>query len=561
MIFNLIDQMMNASTEIKSLKQQLRQADDLECVLDGTNTILYKISGNRFSYPLQFITILNNNTTRYILYILSLVILKLISAFISTLISQLIFDVCSVIITMTILLECNFYIFAKALVTFDVYYKTINILIASIAYSIDCNFFISYYSDGLSLPISFAKSVSSVQIFQATLLILIIANLDGYHAHRYIRIIAIVITSMWLLYYRFLWIFQFESSNAIGYIFGRSFHWHTLGSACMTGGLAFLFVQLYNVIRHSSKLNIIQTLVLFDQIKNDNIDNNINKTPGYESKYFLIINSNDAVYNHLCNICTCKNCIDSNSCSETFKNRLFSTKVFWFCAVYALSYCTITAITESSISCDIFIVLLVILHFVEIIPMLNMNAQLFRFVASNFVFYWKLGDVLIWRITVEFIQYSNKIYIWTPGRASNLAEAYALAIGFGTSTIMAVVIISSIQTFAFVDSWKYKRLALNLSILMAVSYFMLQGIYLFRSEYDYVIDINIMQISCRTLGVGKAIDISLFFLSQLYGNVKFGYNCIFVTGYVERKWKNISKYDIGSSIQFTQHAEMPLIAQ
>ena len=50
----------------------------------------------------------------------------------------------------------------------------------------------------------------------------------------------------------------------------------------------------------------------------------------------------------------------------------------------------------------------------------------------------------------------------------------------------------------------------------------------------------LLGLSLNTLLIEKSIDLSIFFLSQLYTNIKYGSKGIAVTGYINKNWKHVN---------------------
>ena len=559
---------------------------DLEIILDEKRTILYKITDGRYTYAFGTNSFLRNNTKRYIFYVVTLLILQGILLFATTVASEIIFSCLELIVFVVSLLECNFVIFKQSLKTFSIYYKTINILIALIAYNIDYDYFKDRYSDNPSL--SLIKIAAIVSISKTLLLIFIVSVLDGYCIHKLVRIAAIVISVVYLVYYYYFLVYiQFESFQAIGYIFGHEFHWHTLATTCMASALIFLLTQCWNIIRKPSKLSIIPTLILFKtrhynfnavgsdldetesesneiEVVSNRVETDLDSSArvsdifidwgNIDSIYQIYINPKQTIYNYVCR------------CSKTQKSMqscLFSTQTFFICAVYAISYVIFTVAIDFEIDGNIFLFLMFCLEISILLPALSLNVQIFKFAASKFVFWWKTLDAFIFYIAYQIIEYTSHSYEWSMKYTSSKAQCWIIAI-VGFITIMsAVMAISSAQ--AFIYSLRFKMLVSNLLILSAIIYFLYHSVTYFVSNDDYIINVNLFNInkndkfviglSCRTLVVDKSIDCSIFFLSQLYTNVRIGFKGIQVTGFVERRWNRIKPYRFSSNVKTFQSVD------
>ena len=84
----------------------------------------------------------------------------------------------------------------------------------------------------------------------------------------------------------------------------------------------------------------------------------------------------------------------------------------------------------------------------------------------------------------------------------------------------------------------------NLSIIAVIVYFIINAILYFVHNLDYNININFdnnktkIILSCRTIYTERAIDLSIFLISQLYSNIRYGLNGIEIIGYVNIIWCN-----------------------
>ena len=242
--------------------------------------MVFSICG-KFSYPLDYLT---NKNIRYICYAFLIIIMEIIAALdvihnVAPLeISVLIFEL---MIFIFLLLECNLSIFKQSLVTFNVYYKTINVLISIIAYAIDYNNYKDYYNYNSKYANDYLYIIFVLSTIKNTSKMLIISILDGYHIHGYMRTIGIIIYFLYLCYY-YYYISYFtndlESINAIGNIFGYPFSWHTIAISCMNNAIIFLLSQMYLTIRKPLKLVFIPILIKFKFTQERSLTNRVSIT-------------------------------------------------------------------------------------------------------------------------------------------------------------------------------------------------------------------------------------------------------------------------------------------
>ena len=261
---------------------------DLELVLFENDSLWNSISCGKFSQPLFWIPIpcLQNNNIRYCVYFVFLFTLEIMTSFTNSVMIHLIAQICAISMFTMALLECNICIFKQSLVTFNVYYKTINILIALIAYQMDYGFFKEQFSsNGVynnSLVICYLGAIFSV--VKSTLNMFIISLSDGYCVHQNVRIFIIIIYAMYLCYfYYFVVYFRFTSLDVIGYVFGYSFHWQTIAISTMNSAIIFLLSQTFGAIIRPNKLLFMQTFIAFKKTDRASKQNEISINGGIES--------------------------------------------------------------------------------------------------------------------------------------------------------------------------------------------------------------------------------------------------------------------------------------
>lgn len=204
-----------------------------------------------------------------------------------------------------------------------------------------------------------------------------------------------------------------------------------------------------------------------------------------------------------------------------------------------------SVIVNGQINGYVCIVLFIIQQMTVIVAMLGLNTQIFKFIAQKLVFWWKLLNTCVVNICIAIISSHNHNDYWNLENTT-ITQCYVIAILNGLVALTAVICISSIQ--AFINSTKHAKIVSNLIILLPIVWSIGNFISYFTNQNnEYVINISIghestIKLSLRTVIMGKSIDLSIFFLSQLYTNTISGLKGIQVTGYVSKKWKRINKY-------------------
>ena len=539
--------------------KKILQESNLEIILDEKETILYKITNGRYTLPLGVHSFFGNNNKRFISYCVILLILQGIVTFNTIVTVEIALGASQLIILTLGFLECNWVIFKQSLLTFTIYYKTINVVISMIAYNIDYKSFAEGYSNNAS-P-SLVKIAAIMFVLKAFLLVFIISVLDGYCLHKFVRISLIVITLLYLVirYYILEYIYKkFESMQAIGEIFGHDFHWHTLATSCMTNTFIFLLAQCWNIIRNPSKLNIIPALIVFKRksIEQGSINTDldcvrISVMNGYDSDdddlqdsiYQIYVNPNRTIFDYICNCCSAQ-----EKSSRQIKSCLHSSQLFWVCGIYGTFYLICTRATHYAIDGNILLIMRICLQLVLLVFVLGLNVQVVKFVTSGFVFWWQILDALVWDIAIEMIDYTSDSNSWNRKYVSSKAQAWATATISCVVVLTVVMVISALQALILQDlgrsTLQYKKFILNLLVLCPIIYFLSDAVGCFLSRDDYIIDINVLHVSvklsCSTLVIEKSVDCSIFFLSQLYTTVRTGFDGIQVTGFVQRKWYRVN---------------------
>lgn len=292
----------------------------LEIELDERKTICNILCGGKFSYPFDWIRQLTSNNFRYCVYLSLLATTQIVQYLANGVYAlSITLAICTteLVVLIIILFECNLFIFQQSLKTFGVYCKTVNILIAMIAYHIDYNFFDTYY-DFDNLPLLYLIGI--VAIFKNTLAMFIISIIDGYCVDKRVCIFVI---SIYLLYfcYTYYYVINFEcaSLDKVGSIFNCSFHWHTIATTCMNSAIIFLLSQVYSHIRKPSKLVFIPSLIVFKITQRKSKINRIIQDMNCEDCVYTLSESQSTVnYDYDINI--------NNGCLESTPYKLCINK-------------------------------------------------------------------------------------------------------------------------------------------------------------------------------------------------------------------------------------------
>ena len=247
---------------------------------------------------------------------------------------------------------------------------------------------------------------------------------------------------------------------------------------------------------------------------------------------------------------------DNYSCNCLLKlnkyinKYLFSKQFFWIGAAYVSIYLISRMIVSDRIHGVLYIILLCLVLFVMIIMFLSFNLQIFTFISNTLIFWWKFFDACVMFFCGEYIDYSNKNYIFSLEYAT-LTQAYIVAIVSGVTTVFTVIIVSSMNAFVIFDNNVQKsrisKILSSLGIIMACLYTINYGLTYFEDpDSDFIINLNMngsdVHVSARSITIEKSIDLTIFFISQLYYFIQFGFQGILLTGHIEKKWKKRKYY-------------------
>ena len=184
------------------------------------------------------------------------------------------------------------------------------------------------------------------------------------------------------------------------------------------------------------------------------------------------------------------------------------------------------------------IVLLLGLEIGPILAILDYNMDVFIYTLGTFVFWWKMCDGCILIVTSQLIDYYNNINEYESDTSMNIK--YLLSILVSIVLFTVIFAISSIH--AYVKSFRFKKLLL-IFIVAGLAYFLWDAVSYFIGNNDvkFVVHIPVgdgfaYHFYARTLLIEKAIDLSIFCLSQLTVSLYNHFAGIQVTVVVKKIW-------------------------
>lgn len=256
----------------------------------------------------------------------------------------------------------------------------------------------------------------------------------------------------------------------------------------------------------------------------------------------IYINEQNRLYNSVCN-CICDD-------SSKIKKLLFSQKMLLIMIIFTIGKFFVKIVVSFEVNVYLYVFLASLQQIVTMTMLLCINIEIFKFISNTFTFWWKLIDSCVWMLCAETIDYTHKLLYWGFNNSKyDSTLKYFIAIIESMQLIEYTFLISSIQSFV-IQSIKYETLVSNLIIMVGVVAALFSAILHFTTPNDdYIIHIqtsndNNLYLSCRTILIEKTIDLSIFYLSQIYGNIAFGTRSFPLVGHITKKWIKLKRYDV-----------------
>ena len=561
---------------------------DLTLALYDRDTILRRLTCGKVYHVFGSLRICSNYNVIATSYFILILAGAILSYFATSVKLQIVANVIGILFLSMFILECNFKIMKEAIVTFDVYYKTVNLCIAMFGYHIDSNFYQSYYNNNIKDYNTLCMVCSGLSIIANSMIIFSVSILDGYNINKYIKLITIILAFLhFLIGYFIESYYSGESTDAIGYLFGYPFHWRTLANSTMTSALVFLIRQIVMIINNPDTLIFIPTFVPFQTINalltlnynynNSNYINNNNNTiesqtlTSYADSHktnlvalsqsvSIDINPQETIFTRIF-VSNNNDNNDNNECGKKIARIIGSTYVLYPSMFYTIFYSIIFIITRGNFNGLIGIILYILFTISCWMGILNFNWFVTKYILSTFVIWWKIQDAVIYIICYQLIDYYNNISWWELKYNTTITQCWIIIIISAINVITAVFGIGTSKAYiTFKFNKRYHWIA-NGFIIAGILHFIQTAFEYFISQnIDYYILISkkySFSLSCRTITIEKSIDICFFFILQLYTNIKYGLNGIAVTGFVKQKWKQESKYcNIGNIDNHDMYNEM-----
>ena len=490
------------------------RSNDLIVKLDEQDTLWYYLSCKRCSSPFGFVN--TKNKIKYMVYLFSLVILQSLTITMSNIYLVLTATTTQVIILLFVLFDCNLFVFKRALLAFQVYYKTINICIASVSIFIDYRFFEDGYSCNYNNCVTLSYTIGILSIFKSSLAMFVICISDGYKLNTYLKVLIILFALITYIYSYFsvLYFSKKGSFQVIGHIFNHPFHWHTLAVSTMSSAIIFLIVQCFFIIRYPNKLILIPTFIPFND-KNSAIYINVDKkqTILYKLLYSISINED-----RILKIC----------------KYAHHTKLIYFCLLYVCIYITLLSMTNYHLAGNVLISIQIINNIAILIGTLAFNWVVTKHILKTFTFWWKIQDALNFVAAYYVVDYANKANVWSLNYAT-ITQLYIWAIFTCIGVIQTVFGVASVKALIKLP------VVVKCAIILSTLWFLQVVIIRFFNNDEYYIIIsekNNIILSCRTVIIEKGFDICIFFMWQMYSHIIYGMDGIQFTGYVEIQFPN-----------------------
>ena len=250
--------------------------------------------------------------------------------------------------------------------------------------------------------------------------------------------------------------------------------------------------------------------------------------------------------------------IDNNYHDDKFEKfatrfvRVASSKYTLFgCVVVYIVYTIAALVTKWRFGKDydwLIVVLAMISLFSLIIVILNFNYIVVEHILKSFRFWWKMQDSIIFVIFGNILYKHVGIY-WFSQQYDQVSNIIPIMEGITicTNIVVYVFLVGNVQALISLSISKYYMYLFSngvivtgiiLNLGLALEYFLLDHDYqipVLENSSFFTTDVTI---SCRTLAIAKKIDLSIFFMLQLYSNVRNQVYGIEITGYVDKIWKD-----------------------
>lgn len=471
-------------------------------------------------------------------------------------------DSIEIIFLLNVILDCNGFVIGKAMKTFKVYYTTITIMISIVAFDISAGYWHISSSDG-GLRLQQVESIlSSVK---NGLFVFSVCIMDGYNINKYLKALFCGFAIFESVYFHW-YLANTNSLDEVGKLLGQPFHWQTLGVATITNVVAFMIVQFYLNIKYPTKLILIPTFVPF-KFTNDSNDlnynynyndsdkldaNNINldlieriENCDNAIKIAIAIDKKHSLLQIVIKLCKCNK---MGKISQYMQSILSSKYVLLACMLFWTMSAAIDSLrlfgilpfdVNNSYVGAIELSLAVVIISLLIIN-LNLNGTIIKLILQTFTFWWKMQDAVLFVIAEAIYRYKVDLY--------NISSTISLSVLVFTDVCLYVFMIAGIRALIIGSSKFVKKLMSNGLIMVGIIQNLVIALYwFFLLDTDYEISlwkksglINSATLSTVTIMIEKKIDLSIFFMLQLYSNILNGAHGIDITGLVNIKWKKLN---------------------
>lgn len=252
---------------------------------------------------------------------------------------------------------------------------------------------------------------------------------------------------------------------------------------------------------------------------------------------------------------------------------LFSKATVTICAFYVMGFILISMATDEKLEpeiqgiCNIFSIICTIWI------LLHLNYWTAKFLLKQFVFWWKMQNILTILIVVGVIDYHNKVFLWRYSYSSSSDQVWpwtvhSLYVINGSLGMCVVLLVNGFVLTRLKYGW-YKYIPFILIIIAQMFMVRLVFEYFTHGNHDYTFHLRLgfiesgqgygYDVSCRTIVDTKCVDITIWLATQFFNQIRYA-DGIPVYNRVNKKWITMeSKSSFNNKDNNKQTLNFPLL--
>ena len=472
--------------------------------------------------------------------------------------------------------NCNYFIFINGMSTFVVWYKLLNIIIATIGVTVLADFWmIENYYQSSKLEIENSKNVYYarfvIQVIASFTFLTCISLIDGYNFDhsRFLKFAKISSLLGGVFTYVYAWFNiylningNFDSNkqftiNFFG-ITNESYYWRSITLSSYFKVVVFLFIQISKDIKIPHKINVFPFLAKIKRINynqmetsstnhsnNSKVNSNIlsmspSLTPqnmdenldaetdvnSFEEDDIIdgTIDKHNSFVDNLEIRVVCEKTVFfkifknlfkfSDSKSVYWSQVLLGTRLQGFIISIGSLCFAIRVLAGSAIAAWVAIMFQAIIVGTITFVILNINCNYLTFKMTSLAVLWKIYNGVTFSICVDLAERANKIGDFDNDTRTGI-ESLLLMI-LNTMTYIVLLLVTSLSQGLFV----FDKAKVGVLFLLVI-FFMFRGLfYYFDEQLDWNFKFANRNVSIRAQIVNRAFDLALWLFVQFYQTVR-----------------------------------------